>query len=300
MGRHAAGVGGWLVSHALPQRRHGAVGHDDRRAAIGVALHRAERADFANFRHRDGVAHLSPGGVAERARVLQAGAGELVAHRRVIRTRLRHGPVMHRPTFRLIAREQPGPAPALQHGRHLPPEIDRVADAHVHPEAAERRVQVAGIARQEHAPLAVAFGDQPVSDPGIGADDLDVEIEPGRAADQIGMIGPAINEFGRDEIPQPIAAHRAEQPGHVVVHHPVHYGGTVRVQTGQLLRPEHEIEVGRECAVPQQLHADQLAHQALGPIRADEIAGADFAAASQAPRARRPRPARNSRAWCRS
>src|SRR5687767_9407620 len=48
-------------------------------------------------------------------------------------------------------------APALQGRGELPGKVDRIADAGIHAEAAGRDHEVRGVARDEHAPLAVAL-----------------------------------------------------------------------------------------------------------------------------------------------
>ena len=71
-------------------------------------------------------------------------------------------------------------------GGHLPAEIDRVADPHVHTEAAERWMQMTGVAGKKHTAARIVVCDEAVRDPQIGADDLDGEIaQPGSAADEI-------------------------------------------------------------------------------------------------------------------
>ncbi len=64
-----------------------------------------------------------------------------------------------RAAFGLVAVEQGRPAPALEHRRDLPAEVDGVADAGVQPVAAEGRVEVRGVARQEHPPVPHAVDD---------------------------------------------------------------------------------------------------------------------------------------------
>ncbi len=162
---------------------------------------------------------------------------------------------MHRPPLRLVGGEQAGAAPALQRGRKLPAQIDGVADAHVHAEAAERRMQVAGVAGQEHAAVGVAVGDQAVRDPGIGADDLDVQVaKPGAAADQVGRVDArrvdVVGQLGRHEEPQAVLVHRAEQRGHVGVHHPIHDGRAVQLPRREVGRAEDDAVVAQTPLSP--------------------------------------------------
>ncbi len=106
------------------------------------------------------VADLLARRLADPARVLEAGTDELIADGAVVDGRLVDGALVHGPALRLVGGEQRRPPQPCSVGGQLPAEIDRVADAHVHAEAAERRMQVAGVAGQEHAALGVAVGDQ--------------------------------------------------------------------------------------------------------------------------------------------
>jgi hypothetical protein len=75
------------------------------------------------------------------------------------------GSLVHRTAFDLVAREQIVAAPAVEMGGYFPTEIDRVANAHVHAEAAERRMQMTSVAGKINAPSRIAIGNQAVRDP---------------------------------------------------------------------------------------------------------------------------------------
>lgn len=82
-----------------------------------------------------------------------------------------HAPV-HRAPFALIAFQQAIFPPAL-HGRgELPAEVDGIADTEVHAITAVRRMQMACIAGQKHAPIAIALCQQLVRFPIIDRQDL--------------------------------------------------------------------------------------------------------------------------------
>lgn len=140
------------------------------------------------------------------------------------------GALMDRPALPLIGGEELGAAPAAERCGELPAEIDGVADPHIHAEAAEGRVQVAGIAREERAAAAVAIGDEALRDPGVGRDDLEIEItEPGATPYQVLRIETgevnAVGEPGRHEVPKAVLIHGPQQRRHLIVHHPIHDGG---------------------------------------------------------------------------
>src|SRR5690606_31096598 len=85
--------------------------------------------------------------------------------------------------FRLIAVEQAGATPALEYGGQLPAEIQRIADTHIHAVAAERRMQMAGVAREKHPPFAVAGCDELVRGPVVDAENLHVNVKSQRLVD---------------------------------------------------------------------------------------------------------------------
>ena len=192
------------------------------------------------------------------------------------------GALMDRPALPLIGGEELGAAPAAERCGELPAEIDGVADPHIHAEAAEGRVQVAGIARQEHAVAAVAIGDEALRDPGVGRDDLEIEItEPGATTYQVlrietGEIN-AVGEPGRHEVPEAVLIHGPQQRRHRIVHHPIHDGGTQRVPRCERGCAKDDAVILRKAAVADHGCADSVAHRAVRAIRADEGGGADLA-----------------------
>ena len=80
--------------------------------------------------------------------------------------------------------EQAVAAPAFEHGGELPGQIDRVADAGIHAEAAGRRHDVRGVAGDEAAAVAIMLGDQFAPHPRQHAQNLELEIAADGAADR--------------------------------------------------------------------------------------------------------------------
>src|SRR6185437_15877429 len=93
-----------------------------------------------------------------------------------------------RPPLALIAGEQLRPAPAFQHRLDLPGEIDSVADAGIHPEAAGRHEEMAGVAGEEAARRAIAFGNQLARQPVLDRENLDRERRADGTPHELGRI----------------------------------------------------------------------------------------------------------------
>ncbi len=58
-----------------------------------------------------------------------------------------------RPPFEFIGIEQPRASPAMNRGGQSPGQIDRIAQAGVHPQAAGRDDQMNRVTRQENSPI---------------------------------------------------------------------------------------------------------------------------------------------------
>ena len=96
----------------------------------------------------------------------------------------------------LVGVEQLRSAPALQRAGQFPAEVDGVTDAGVHAETAGRDDEMHRITRKQHAPLAVAVGDEAARRPFVRAQDLVGHIDAGRFADH------------RHRIPLPVSDRR--------------------------------------------------------------------------------------------
>src|SRR5580704_8059143 len=134
--------------------------------------------------------------------------------------------------------------------RHLPTEINRVADPHVHTKATERWMQMTGVARKKHMPARIMVCYEAVRDPQIGADNLDGEIaQPSSAADEIPSVDSGRIDSGRKlsdhEGPQTLLVHRAEEGRHFLVEHPVHDGRPVNLLRGQIRRAKDDAKISR-------------------------------------------------------
>ena len=203
------------------------IGNDDRRVHVTHAEYDAECLKFAYFGRLDQIGDLVARCFADHTRRLQIGPKDLASRLAEVVNSLGDGSFVYRTAFDLVAREQIVAAPTAEVGGRLPSKIDRVADPHVHTEAAERWMQMTGVAGKVNAPARIAIGDEAVRDPQIGADDINGEIaQPGPAADDIRSIdGRRIDIIGKlsdHEGPQALLVHRAEEGRHFFVKHPVH------------------------------------------------------------------------------
>ena len=96
-----------------------------------------------------------------------------VVHHRCIFARRAGVAITDRLALGLIRLEQLGASPPLRSCRKLPGQVGAVVDAGIHAEAAGRREQMRGIARDHDAPGLVAFSDQRLTGiPGLVADDV--------------------------------------------------------------------------------------------------------------------------------
>ena len=84
--------------------------------------------------------------------------------------------LMHRPAFGLIGGEQARSAPTSECRRQLPAKIDGVGDAEVHAVAAVGRMQMARIAGEEYAFMAVLVGDETVRRPHVPRQNLEIDL----------------------------------------------------------------------------------------------------------------------------
>src|SRR5215467_714661 len=64
-----------------------------------------------------------------------------------------------RPALVIVALEQSLAAPAAEHGRQFPAEVECILDAGIHAETAVRRMRVRSVAGKEHPTVHEAIGD---------------------------------------------------------------------------------------------------------------------------------------------
>ena len=102
--------------------------------------------------------------------------------------RLCHHALRYGSTLGLIAVEQMRSAPAFDHRRQLPAQVDRIAHAGVHAKAAMRAVLMHRITGQKHPAASKAGGHQATTGPGQGRYDFVLhrtsELLPEHASDQ--------------------------------------------------------------------------------------------------------------------
>ena len=275
----AAGARAGDVVDEVAGGRRRAVFHDDGRLFIGVAQHHAERSELTQLRGLDARADFPAQLLALAGLVLQAVGSELLAQDRVIRFGLGHDPFMHRAALGLIAVQQRAAAPTLQPRRQLPAQVDPVGDPHVHPIAAEGRMQVAGVPRQEYSAQAVLVGDEPTCDPFVATQYLVRKVQASGAPDHRRRVDVGELHTGphprRHEEPGIASVHRPDKAGQVVVDLPVHDRRSMAVSLRQARRTEDDVVVAREAVLPLHSRADELAHHAARAIRPHDVVGAN-------------------------
>ena len=121
---------------------------------------------------------------ALRGRVEQIGMPADRKHPAQIAACLRDVARADRLAFGAVGIEEAVAAPALDHGGELPGQIDHIADAGVHAEAAGRRHDMRGVAGDKAAAVAVALGDQLAPHPRQHAQYLEFEVAADGAADR--------------------------------------------------------------------------------------------------------------------
>ncbi len=221
------------VNRVVERRRDRPVGYADRRIVVAVAELDAGGVvlELLRARPEDRRARLFPQRPSllavrfqerrERNLVIEAGAH---------RPGLAH--VMHadRPALRLVAVEELGAAPALQHRGELPAQVHRVADAGVHAEAARRPQEVRRVAGEKDAPVPIALRDDAVAGPGPDGGDLERDVFPQRVAElsrRVERIDPVRLDAADVEAPELPAVDRGDRALNVGVDDLVLHRGAV-------------------------------------------------------------------------
>jgi hypothetical protein len=124
-----------------------------------------------------------------------------------------------RPALGLVAVQERLRRPALEHGGELPADVDRVADAGVEPVPAPRRVQVRGVADEEHPLAAAAVHQQPPRRPPVGGEDVDLDVgadERAHQRDRVDLLGGRVDALDVDALddgpPRAIEIQPAHEP----------------------------------------------------------------------------------------
>ena len=140
-------------------------------------------------------------------------------------------------------------------------------------------MQVAGVAGEEDAALTVSLGDQAVRRPGIGDQDLHLDLAADRLVDdgaRLGGIGRCLAAGQRHhEIPGVAAIHRPHHRRRIGIDQPVHDRGLLRVQAAEVRAAQHQIEILRVGVLARHRYVEELAHEAAGAVGSDHVAGAD-------------------------
>ena len=132
----------------------------------------------------DPLARRAPGALAGRVVILEVVRQQLPRGDRHVGGRLADHPLLDRASLDLVAVEQRRAAPAVQHGRELPAQIDGIAEPGVEPVPAERRIQVRRVAGQEDAAAAHPVDDLHARRPRIGRQHGRLRGRAGRSVDQ--------------------------------------------------------------------------------------------------------------------
>ena len=144
----------------------------NRRILVARAEHDAERLELARLGRDDLAPHLLAGMFARCRILVEAVLDEMVTERSIVFNRFGDRTLMHGPALYLVRGEQHFTAPSAQNRGELPAEINAVRDAEVHSISAEGRMKVTGVAGEEHAPVTIAVGAQPVRGPDIALEDF--------------------------------------------------------------------------------------------------------------------------------
>lgn len=272
-GQMSRSRGRYVGAHGVRRRRR-AVRDDDRGALVPVPELDPETGELPGLVPKGHRGHLA-GAITVAPRVLEPGQrGPFRTAREVVRRLVDH-PLVHRPPLGLVAVEQRPAAPTLHRRRQLPAQVDGVADAHVHPVAAGRGMQVRRVTEEEHPPAAVAARQQPLRGPGAVGHHLAGELRadgPVEVRADLVLGHPPV--AAPDEVEPPgVDAVEGTQDGlEVVVHRPVLDGGSLVVDRPERRSVEHGGDVVGEHVVA--VHADvQLpAHGGACPVAAREIA----------------------------
>ena len=280
VGKAATGGGGRSVVvavNALVARRR-ALGPHDRRTLVGGAQDQVEAVELAVL----GVLHDRGDHRPHRLELLlgpdQPRIAQLRRQRRHVGGRHLDGVGADWAALELVAVEQVGGRPARQDGSQFPPDVHGIADAGVEAVATPGRVEVGGVAGEEHAPAAIRVGQLHAGTPRIGCDDLDrdlAELIAEHVPYERLRVGSATIGFDADgDAPPPVD--QVEPTNHARLHrvqHPVVHRRAMGDARGQLGRAKDDVEVGPVVARPLQRRADRVADHAPRTIAPQRVPG---------------------------
>ncbi len=160
MGQAGARPGGRDVFLDQVRRAFARFAGDDRRVDVAVAELRTHHGRRLGRLHRGDGEQMRERGLARGRVVGDIGpigvAPDLAAG--IARLRRRNIAPADLAALDLVGGEQLRSAPSLEHCGELPGEIDGIADAHVHAEAAEGRMEMAGVAGNKHPAIEIVRG----------------------------------------------------------------------------------------------------------------------------------------------
>jgi hypothetical protein len=176
----------------------------------------------------------------------------------------------------VVAVQQPRRSPAPDLSGELPAEVDGVLDPEVEPLTADRRVDVRGVAGQQHSAGAVPLG-QPraVAEPGQPSGRVHPPVGPGPAE----QLPPELVEAGRGRAVLGHALGRHEHPVPAVLHRrgaePELPGADLGHRRGELLRRDVHLHLAEQRVDPVRLagepDAEQPADGAPPAVAADQV-----------------------------
>ena len=192
-------------------------------------------------------------------------------------------PDADRPAFGAIGIEQARAAPAVDRGGKLPRQVDRIADAGVHAEAAGWRHHMRGVAGDEAAPAAIALGDQLAPHPRQHAQNLEFEVAADGAADRrFDFFRRVVVRLGSaDQRQAPlVAAVDGDDggPGAFRTDENVTIGLALVMQGKQMRATENDVGGVGQDRIARHADAERFAHQAARAVAADDVARRDFLA----------------------
>ena len=214
-------------------------------------------------------------------RILRDVRTELVEPRQgEIACRLLHVAHRDRPTLGVVGVEQRLAAPTLHRGGELPRQVHGIAQPRIHAESAGRVVLVRGVAGDEGAALAEIVGHQLAAFPVRSVEQLELEIAPDRAAQQLADVPLRLVLRRRlhGEAPQPAPVDRGDHAPHAGRIDQMGEAGIAQLRfedIDQLGRVEEDVPIVLHMRETLELDAEDLAYRRVRPIRTDEVGGGD-------------------------
>ena len=182
-----------------------------------------------------------------------------------------------RTTLGLVGVEQGRAGPPPQGGRDLPGEVEGVDRARVEPVPAPRRVEVGGVAHEEHPAPAVAGRQQHPRGPRVAAEHLDVDVvaDPREASHEPGRVVAVSRVDALHDRPPAVGHVEPAEHAADLTDDPVLHGRGHPHSIGEFARAEHDVEVRARRRGALHRDAEALAHRRGPAVGADDVVGAD-------------------------